>query len=40
MVGMEEGTLPHHRSIAEPGAAVDEERRLVLRGRHPGASAG
>ena len=32
MVGMEEGTLPHHRSIADAGAAVDEERRLCYVG--------
>lgn len=32
MVGMEEGTLPHHRSIADPGAPVDEERRLCYVG--------
>ena len=32
MVGMEEGTLPHQRSIADPGAAVDEERRLCYVG--------
>lgn len=32
MVGMEEGTLPHHRSIADPGADVDEERRLCYVG--------
>ncbi len=32
MVGMEEGFLPHHRSIADPGAAVDEERRLCYVG--------
>jgi DNA helicase-2/ATP-dependent DNA helicase PcrA len=32
IVGMEEGTLPHHRSIADPGDAVDEERRLCYVG--------
>jgi DNA helicase-2/ATP-dependent DNA helicase PcrA len=32
MVGMEEGTLPHHRSVADAGAAVDEERRLCYVG--------
>jgi DNA helicase-2/ATP-dependent DNA helicase PcrA len=32
MVGMEEGVLPHHRSIADAGAAVDEERRLCYVG--------
>jgi DNA helicase-2/ATP-dependent DNA helicase PcrA len=32
IVGMEEGTLPHHRSIADPGDSVDEERRLCYVG--------
>ena len=33
LVGMEEGILPHRKSIADPGeAAVDEERRLCYVG--------
>ena len=32
MVGMEEGMLPHARSIAGDAAAVDEERRLCYVG--------
>ena len=32
MAGMEEGLLPHHRSVADGGSALDEERRLCYVG--------
>ncbi len=32
MVGMEDGILPHHRSVAVEGKAIEEERRLCYVG--------
>ena len=39
MVGMEEGTLPHHRSVAADGACDRRRAPPVLRRRNPRAAA-
>ncbi len=38
IVGMEDGILPHFKSIDDP-AQLEEERRLMLRGHHAGEEA-
>ena len=39
MVGMEEGTLPHARSVARRRGGDRRRAAAVLRGRHPGPAA-